>query len=76
MGLRYPHEYLFGNRVYTVIKSKNGDGNVYGIAYFEKKLIGKKITILLVPKEDTQFLEVVKREYKKKKNRSERGLKK
>lgn len=73
MGVRHPHEYLFGDRVYRIIKAKNGDGNIYGISYFDKKLVGKRITVQVVSKEDLQFLEKVKREYK---NRSERRLKK
>lgn len=78
MGVRSPHEYLFGDRLYKIIKSHNGNGDSYGVCYFDKKLIGKKFTITEISKDDKQFIEVVKREYsiKKRKNRGERRLKK
>ena len=63
MGVRSPHEYLFGDRVYKIVKAKNGKGDLYGVIYVEKKLVGKKVTLNEIKKDDKQFLEVVKREY-------------
>ena len=60
---RKPQEFLLGERVYNVSKAKNGRGDVYGICYLPEKLIGKKVTLNILKKEDYKMLEEVKRKY-------------
>jgi len=75
---RKPQEFFTGKKVYNVAKAKNGRGDVYGICYLPKELIGKKVTLKILKKDDYKLIEIKKRKYslRKKKNRIERRLKK
>ncbi len=60
---RKPQEFLSGERIYFVNKAKNGRGDLYGLCYLPKELIGEKITIKVLDRKDYKFIEVVKRKY-------------
>lgn len=66
---RKPQEFLFGKRIYYVNKSKNGKGDVYGYCYLPKELIGKRVFVQEIEKEDIKNIEIVKREYSLKKKK-------
>lgn len=66
-----PKEFLYGERVYSVVKSKNGKGFVYGVCYLPREYIGKKITVSEVSKNDIDMIETFPP-----KDTSERRLKK
>jgi len=73
-GKKRPQEFFIGERVYNVVKGKNGKGDIYGVCYVSKKLIGKKIVPKVLTEKDLELIEVVKREYSHKRNRKKKNI--
>lgn len=73
-GKKRPQEFFFGERVYNVVKGANGKGDIYGISYVSKELIGKKIVPRILTEKDLESIEVVKREYSHKRKRKKKNI--
>lgn len=58
-------EFLNGEKVYTISSAESGKGYFCGKVYFPKELIGKKISISIIPKEEYKNIIVEERIYSK-----------